>query len=210
MKQCRDITKNKVHVRKVHVCPPLITRGVCKIGDFIKFKGFLAEFLENRRSWENQQPQKSGLFWASPFTMHLVCTLLIGVFDLLSKFGAKKLPLRMFFLSSLKLALGTFSSCALLLTKALRWREGIFQSLRNYQYSTYPLTHKIITYQGRKRHPNTKISPRIPCPNPPFLGAFNPRNSLCSCCAFSLKYRKNANTKNFEGGRWRGRKKSLC
>ena len=39
------------------------------------------EFLENRRSWENQKPpenrQKSGLFWASPFTMHLVCTLLI-------------------------------------------------------------------------------------------------------------------------------------
>ena len=37
------------------------------------------EFLENRRSWEKQKPpenrQKSGLFWASPFTMHLVCTL---------------------------------------------------------------------------------------------------------------------------------------
>ena len=51
-----------------------------KIGDFIKFQGFLVEFLENRRSWENQKPpenrQKSGLFWASPFTMHLVCTLL--------------------------------------------------------------------------------------------------------------------------------------
>ena len=50
-----------------------------KIGDFIKFKGFLGEFLESRRSWENQKPpenrQKSGLFWASPFTMHLVCTL---------------------------------------------------------------------------------------------------------------------------------------
>ena len=27
------------------------TRGVCKdIGDFIEFKGFLVEFLENRRS----------------------------------------------------------------------------------------------------------------------------------------------------------------
>ena len=41
------------------------------------------EFPENRRSWENQKPpenrQKSGLFWASPFTMHLVCTLLILV-----------------------------------------------------------------------------------------------------------------------------------
>ena len=50
-----------------------------KIGDFLKFKGFLVEFLENRRSWENQKPpanrQKSGLFWASPFTMHLVLRL---------------------------------------------------------------------------------------------------------------------------------------
>ena len=60
------------------------TRGVCKkIRDFfIKLeKGFLVEFLENRRSWENQKPpenrQKSGLFWAAPFTMHLVCKLLI-------------------------------------------------------------------------------------------------------------------------------------
>ena len=54
-----------------------------KIRDFIKCKGFLVEFLENRRSWENQKPpanrQKSGLFWASPLTMHLVCTLLIFV-----------------------------------------------------------------------------------------------------------------------------------
>ena len=40
-----------------------------KIRDFIKFKGFLVEFLQSRRSWENQKPpenrQKSGLFWAS-------------------------------------------------------------------------------------------------------------------------------------------------
>ena len=33
-----------------------------------------------------------------------------------------------------------------------------------------------------------------------FLGAFNPRNSLCSGCVFSLKCRKNANTKNLKGG----------
>ena len=36
-----------------------------KIGDFIKFKGFLVEFSEKRRSSENQKPpenrQKSGL-----------------------------------------------------------------------------------------------------------------------------------------------------
>ena len=60
-----------------------------------------------------------------------------------------------------------------------------------------------------KKHPNTKISPRIPCLNPPFSGAFNPRNSLCSGCVFSLKCRKNADTKNFEGGRW-GAEKNLC
>ena len=49
-----------------------------KVGDLIKSKGFLAEFLENRRSRETQTPQenrqKSG---ASPSAMHLVCTLLI-------------------------------------------------------------------------------------------------------------------------------------
>ena len=38
-------------------------------------------------------------------------------------------------------------------------------------------------------------------PESTFLGAFNPRKSLCSGCVFSLKCRKNANTKNFEGGR---------
>ena len=52
-----------------------------KIGDFIKFKGFLVEFLENKWSRGKQKPpenrQKSGLLWASPFTMHLVWTLLI-------------------------------------------------------------------------------------------------------------------------------------
>ena len=34
--------------------------------------------------------------------------------------------------------------------------------------------------KAEKKHSNTKISPRIPRLNPPFLGAFNPRNSLCS------------------------------
>ena len=47
----------------------------------LNLKGFLVEFLESRPSWENQRPpenrQKSGLLWASPFTMRLVCTLLI-------------------------------------------------------------------------------------------------------------------------------------
>ena len=61
-----------------------------------------------------------------------------------------------------------------------------------------PSPNDCLSCQGRKRHPNTKISPRIPCPNSPFLGAFNLRSSLCSA---SLKCRKNANTKNFEGGR---------
>ena len=70
---------NSVHTRCI-VKTSGFTRGVCKNRGFIKFKGFLVEFLQNRRSWENQKNpenrQKSGLFWASPFTMHLVCTLL--------------------------------------------------------------------------------------------------------------------------------------
>ena len=48
------------------------------------------EFLENRRSWENQKPpenrQKSGLLWASSFAMHLVCTLLTQRAQILKKF----------------------------------------------------------------------------------------------------------------------------
>ena len=43
-----------------------IPRVFVKIGDFIKFKGFLVEFLEKRRSSENQKPpenrQKCGFF----------------------------------------------------------------------------------------------------------------------------------------------------
>ena len=55
------------------------------------------EFLQNRRSSENQKPpencQKSGLFWASAFTMHLVCTLLIiGIFCILGVFFRYCLP----------------------------------------------------------------------------------------------------------------------
>ena len=40
---------NSVHTRRI-VKTSGFTRGVCKIGDFIKFEGFLVEFLENRRS----------------------------------------------------------------------------------------------------------------------------------------------------------------
>ena len=73
---------NSVHTRCI-VKTSGFTRGVCRNLDFIKFKGFLVEFQENSRSWENQKPQencqKSGLFWASPFTMHLVWTQLIWV-----------------------------------------------------------------------------------------------------------------------------------
>ena len=57
-----------------------------QVGDFIKFKGFLLEFLENRRSWEKQKPpenrQKSGLFWASPF--HRLISAHIGQCRLMS------------------------------------------------------------------------------------------------------------------------------
>ena len=70
---------DSVHTRCI-VKTSGFTRGVCKNRGFVKFKGFLVEFLENKRSWENRKPpknrQKSGLFWASPFTMHLVWTLL--------------------------------------------------------------------------------------------------------------------------------------
>ena len=65
------------------------TRAVCKPWFFVQFKGFLLEFWENRRSSENrnnpqkitrkvefsENRQKSGVFWTSPFTMHLVCTV---------------------------------------------------------------------------------------------------------------------------------------
>ena len=56
-KACRNIFDtfrhfklNSVHTRCI-VKTSGFTRGVCeKIGDFIKFKSFLVEFLENRRS----------------------------------------------------------------------------------------------------------------------------------------------------------------
>ena len=53
-----------------------------KVGDFIKCQGFLGEFLEKGTPEKIKNPRngrKSGLSWASPFTMHLVCTLLITV-----------------------------------------------------------------------------------------------------------------------------------
>ena len=46
---------NSVHTRCI-VKTSGFTRGICKNQGFIKFKGFLVEFLENRRSWENQKP----------------------------------------------------------------------------------------------------------------------------------------------------------
>ena len=64
--------------------------------------------------------------------------------------------------------------------------------------------------QGRKRHPNIKILPRIPCLNPSFSGAFNPPNSLCSGCVFSLKCRKKRRHKEFWRRGPRGAEKNLC
>ena len=55
--------------------------------------------------------------------------------------------------------------------------------------------------RAKKDTRTQRFHPKIPCLNPPFLGAFNSRNSLCSGCVFPSKCRKNANTKNFEGGR---------
>ena len=53
-----------------------------------------------------------------------------------------------------------------------------------------------IEIRAKKDTQTQRFHPKIPCPNPPFLGAFNPRNSLCSGCVFTSKCRKNANTKN--------------
>ena len=60
---------------------------------------------------------------------------------------------------------------------------------------------------GPKRHPNTKISPRIPCLKPsPFRG-LQPLKFFVFGLFFSSKCRKNATTKNFEGGRGEQTKK---
>ena len=56
------------------------TRGVWKNRWFIKLKVFFVEFIESRRSSENQSPQKIArkVDFSEPrlFTTHLVCTLL--------------------------------------------------------------------------------------------------------------------------------------
>ena len=67
----------KLHALQRHVDLP----GVfVKIGDFIKFKGFLVPFIENRRSWENQTSRKSPerqTFLSLAFYNAPSCTLLI-------------------------------------------------------------------------------------------------------------------------------------
>ena len=69
-KQARKSPKAR---RKSTVCK---LGGIWKIGDLL-LKGFPLELLENRRAWEHQKlpasRQKSGLFWASPFTVHPIC-----------------------------------------------------------------------------------------------------------------------------------------
>ena len=94
------------------------------------------------------------------------------------------------------------------------WESSPFSGLASMQVETiaYRFIRRglnIPNIQGQKRHPNTKISPQNPMPESTFFRAFNPRNSLCSGCVFPSKCRKNANTKNFEGGRG-GQKKKLC
>ena len=72
-----------------------------------------------------------------------------------------------------------------------------------------PAFERLQSLRAKKDTQTQRFHPKIPCLDPPFLEAFNPRNSLCSGCVFPLKYRKSANTKNFEGGRG-GQKKNLC
>ena len=45
----KDLSVKGVQTRGI-VKTSGFTRGVCKIGDFIRFEGFRVEFLENRRS----------------------------------------------------------------------------------------------------------------------------------------------------------------
>ena len=71
-----------------------------------------------------------------------------------------------------------------------RWaRAGVLKSDRG------------VCLSGPKRHPNTKISPRIACLNPPSFRGLHPLKVFVFGLFFSLKCRKNANTNNFEGGR---------
>ena len=73
------ILVNSVHARCIER-QAVLQGAFVKIGDFIRFKAFLVEFLESRRSWEKQSPQKIARkvdFLSLAFTMHLVCTLLI-------------------------------------------------------------------------------------------------------------------------------------
>ena len=71
-----------------------------KIGDFIKFEGFLVTNLSGfpreeallRKSTSPENRQRSELFWASPFTMHLVCTVLICVHSQYLNCERKTLP----------------------------------------------------------------------------------------------------------------------
>ena len=62
---------------------------------------------------------------------------------------------------------------------------------------------------GPKKTPKHKDFTKNPMPESTLFRAFNPRNSLCSGRVFSLKCRKNTNTKIFERGRG-GQKNNLC
>ena len=74
------LLSTKVHTRGI-VKTSGFARGVCKTRDFLEFKGLLVEFLETGAPEKIKKApedlQKSRIFWALPFTMHLVCTLLI-------------------------------------------------------------------------------------------------------------------------------------
>ena len=60
-------------------------------------------------------------------------------------------------------------------------------------------------FRAENRNPTTKISPRIPCLNPPSFRGLQGVNFFVFGLFFSLKCRKNAHTKNFEGGEGGGK-----
>ena len=64
-------------------------------------------------------------------------------------------------------------------------------------------------FRAKKDTQTQRFHPKTPCLDPPFLEAFNPRNSLCSGCV-SLRNIGKTRTQRFLKGGGGGQKKNLC